>query len=134
MSFEVGRVKLTSGSYILRRVSGHDARASQTIEVFHSRARLAAKDASHNFAQCGVSRQQNQDATQVIAIRPFVAVSHSFKGIQAYVLADHLVQPAPHQVGMAAQELEEARKLIASFEWRVVTRVQLAHLLKAKIF
>src|SRR5829696_748624 len=133
MSLQVGGVELAPGPDVLRGLAGHDARAAQAVEVFHSGARLAPQHAANDLAERGVASEQNEYAPQVVAERPLVAVGRGLELRQPRVAGRHLVQAPPHKIRVAAQKAEESPQLLVALQRRAVAAIKLSHLLRAEV-
>src|SRR5207249_4089814 len=94
----------------------------------------ALEDAAHDVAEFGISRQQDEDAAEMVAIDPLIARGLRLERRDVDVMARHLQEAAAYQVGMAAQEPAEACHFRVVAQRGAVAAVEIGDLLEREVF
>ncbi len=73
MSSQVRGVKSTTRASFFGNMTGDQSRAAEPIEALGVGTGLAIQDPTHDFGQFRVTDQQNEDSTEVVAVKRFIA-------------------------------------------------------------
>src|SRR4030095_4874750 len=111
MVLQVGGVKLAAEPDIALRISGHQARAAQTVKALRAHRRTSLEHPTHYFTERPVLCERNREPAQMIAERPVVVIGPGFERGEFNFARRHFVKPATYQVGMSADQAVVTRQL-----------------------
>src|SRR5262245_34194738 len=130
MFLEVSGVELTTRARVVRRISGDQAGAPQTIEALGRRAGPAADHRDHRLAQRLILRERSRHPAQVVAEWSVIAPTAGLQFEQRQAALGHLVQASLRQVRVSADESEIPSDLALRAQRRPIAEVEIGDLLR----